>query len=492
MKKKTIALALLCGILIAAAASCGSEETKPAENTASAGTESAVEKEPDVLDFLPAGLDFEGRELVIYSCSPYGTSYGNEVSVLTGEYEAGDIVADAVYRRNVKVEDRLNVKLTDFFPENCNTHWEIITDDLYKTVMSGDGAYDAACASITEMYRAALSGCLANLLDVSSVDVTHSWWDQKQNAAMTLGKVQLFTLCGDINFLDNYATSAIFMNTSLVRKNDMTVPYEDVKAGTWTFEKMQGMLHNFFTDLDGDSKSTITDMYGFAANFGIVRRALSGLSATQIVLDAEGWPVVNDSERIESAVAMLADGIVNDRGFFNGHGDGKYAEIFFDGRCLMMEDNFSALVAAREQMEDDLTILPYPKYDEAQESYLSPINDCYCTVYGILTTADAETVGYVLEAMGAASVDTVTEEVINKNCMVKAVRDEDTADMIRVILNGNSYPLELICNWGDIQSLANTVGNTGKNNYMTQLAKKSAKVQAAIDADMELFRNPEN
>ncbi len=480
---------LLLASLLLTVMSCGDNngDTTDTKDTGNAnnGTDTAV---AGPLDFIPADVRYDGETITVLNTNVYENKYGNEVSVLKDEIVGGDIVAEAVYERNMQVSERLGVTIEDIAGEA----WDKWINDLAISIQADDNAYDAVCGAVLTAYRCIPQGYLFNLKEVSSIDLSHSWWDQKEIAGMTFLD-GVYTLAGDINFYDNYGAACIFFNVEMCKDNDMDTPYDAVRSGTWTIDMLNGMVKELYRDLNGDGKSDREDMFGLVSNAGVTRRMLYGLDQYEIYLNNDNYPVVNESEEISNALDAIVD-LMKTVGYYSSGGDGSYAEIFTDGRAMFSEDNLAYLIKARDIDAFTVSVLPFPKYDEKQESYCCTVGDSYSSVYGIPVTADVEMVGYVLEAMGVASVDTVTESVIEKNCMVKSVRDEDSADMLRIILDSAVYPLPMVTDYGrDIyHNVMIPIGISKSNVYSSKIASEKSKIEKAIADGLELIEELQN
>ena len=88
------------------------------------------------------------------------------------------------------------------------------------------------------------------------------------------------------------------------------------------------------------------------------------------------------------------------------------------------------------EMEDDYVILPFPKYDEAQERYLSYCHDDY-SVFGIpVSAASPERSFAVLELMNELSYRYVLPAYYEIALKDKYSRDEATSQMIDILYDG--------------------------------------------------------
>ncbi len=484
--KKTLLWLLLAAMLLSNTA-CGgtSDETTDAsgENVAE---ETVAEEVVDPLAFLPENLNYDGQTITImqghaYACNG-SNDYGNEVYYNFDDIEGGDIVAEAVYNRNVMVEEKLNLSIG----EAIGSGWDTWTTELSTSLTAGDNTYDMINGAFPTSFNAVVQGLVHNLKGVTGLDPSNPWWDKQVSDVMTFGE-GYYAVSGDINFYDNYSTNCYFFNYDLMKEYNLEIPYDAVREGTWTFDKMQTTIDNFYTDINGDGIAGREDIYGIVNNAGIVARATWGMGMNLIIKDEQGNYICNETEELFDVLSRIIDQVINNAGSFcdNENGGGGYAEIFTAGRALFSEDNFAYLIKARDAVEDHIGVIPSPKYDEKQEEYSCPINNAYCSVYTVSLSTDTASIGYVLDAMGAASVDTVTEAVIEKNCMVKATRDEDSADMIRIILDSASYPLETVTNWGDITTIMRQLGERGVNDYASTIASKKRLVAKYVENDME-------
>ncbi|MBQ3126179.1 MAG: hypothetical protein IJC15_03840, partial [Clostridia bacterium] len=78
-------------------------------------------------------------------------------------------------------------------------------------------------------------------------------------------------------------------------------------------------------------------------------------------------------------------------------------------------------------------IIPYPKYDEAQESYYSLVQDTASTTMIPITNSQIEATCAVLEAMSAENYRTVIPQYYEVALKVKYARDSQSSQMIDII-----------------------------------------------------------
>ncbi len=126
------------------------------------------------------------------------------------EKTTGDVITDAVFNRNMWLEDTFNVKISEY---QCFTYSEI-----KKAVTAGVTDYDAVMTGINRGCTLGADGLVYDLKEIPYIDLTQSWWDQGVTAGTSIGgKVYIAT--GDITIVDNDATWTLMFNKKLA--NDM-------------------------------------------------------------------------------------------------------------------------------------------------------------------------------------------------------------------------------------------------------------------------------
>ena len=140
MKTKTIFSLLLAAItLTSVLASCGGDSGESVVTTgadAAAETDTA-ETEETLKSLVPDGLDFGGEEIRIYS-APY---FETDTFMLHVDEETGDVVNDAVYKRNLALESKFNVAFTyeDTYQNGSGIDAAV---QIRKFVTAGSDDYD--------------------------------------------------------------------------------------------------------------------------------------------------------------------------------------------------------------------------------------------------------------------------------------------------------------------------------------------------------------
>ena len=459
-------------LLMLILAGCQDTPKTPDNESTPSGDTAAVVTEDPFLASLPDDLDFGGMEFCIGRSTTRSDS--NECTP-DAELTKGEIVDDAVRLRNSYVEDRLNISITSPADDICG--WTEFTSYIQPLIMAGDTTFDVFCANTYGLFQSSLNGLLLPMQDIETLDLGNPWWDTELISMSSFGSNTVYFASGAINYFDDYASSALLVNTKLCRENNLELPYQAVLDGKWTLDMFSEYCKSYSADLNGDGVYDEADAYGLICNMGIMSCFCSG-SGTQIVVVADDGSVsINQEERIFNVFDKLFEDIIDPGnnavcvverklGYDVGNA------LFPQGQSLFYVDMVSGIDAMRRKMEDDFGIVPIPKFDEAQTAYYSSYDTAHGTAYAIPTTQEEpDTVGYILDVMGFYSEDTIYPAVIEKNILVKGIRDEESAEMLDIIFHSKFYELG---QWGSfVYDELMGMCKTGTNKY----ASKSATIQ---------------
>lgn len=458
MKLKRILCAALAVLMLVSAAACSETPAEP-EDTGS-GTpavpadeavpggenqpageqaeEAAQEDRASVKDGLPE-LNFEGREF--RAAQQTSRTYEFYAEELTGEG-----TNDAVYNRNLTVEGRFGVKIVSVDYDSLSS----ITTDVATLAKAGTDAYEVVSHYAYRAYVPIHSGVYRNWLDVPNVDFTRPWWNALANEQNTINGY-LYTATGDVNISSLLTTYAIFFDVPVTEKYGITAEslYNSVYDGTWTIDHFIGLTSSIYEDSNGNGKRDDSDTYGFAAWPGISADAwLPAFDQPISEKDADGFPVAAImSDKTVSALEKMyhfyyeTDGGYGDVGSAEGEVD-----MFARDLVCFVPSVFDDAFTVYRYMDSSYGILPYPKWDESQEKYLTNSRDQY-TVIGIpifKPDGDLEFIGTVMEALSAESWRSVYPQYYDIALKGKYSLDRDTATMVDLVLAGRNYDFSFL------------------------------------------------
>ncbi len=469
MKKRLFSLILALLMTSSAFISCSDKDDETTENPNESESQNESEseaKETTWIDLLPSDIYYEDFSFNIGMSTPNDGMYTNECYIDPDDIEVGDIVAQAVYDRNLKTEDKLGIVI---YAETFGNDWTDTQRAITNLTASGDNPYSVYDISVTMSVNCAAAGLFADLNGVITLDLDNEWWDQVTREMYSLGSKNLFFINGDINYYDDYATKAIFYDQALAEEFELENVYDLVRSGKWTFDKFIELCQAVeMMGPDGYGDGTDGHTFGYVGMNNIIPFFMSGFGENIILINDEGEFSLNQTERCYDLVDLIFTKLtgagVNYTSLQGNNGDGEY--LF-----TTMQINE---VAGLRSREDIYGFVPYPKYDETQEKYYNQIELPWATVYSIpFDSKNIDQCGYILDVMGYYSQDTVYEAVIENSIYVKGIRNPDTAEMLDIIFNSRFFELAL-AGTNIYNGLMDMVG-TGTNTYAS-VAKRFDKI----------------
>jgi hypothetical protein len=163
----------------------------------------------------------------------------------------------------------------------------------------------------------------------------------------------------------------------------------------------------------------------------------------------------------------------------------------------MMEENralFSwirmRIVERLRGMETDFGILPLPKLDAAQPDYITHMNPH--TGAGIViprTAADLERTGMILEDLSAESRYTLQPAYYELNLQGKFMRDEESREMLDIILANTAYDIGYIYDFGNFAMTIVWYGRDVRTNHASQFERMEPRMARDIERTIEAYEN---
>lgn len=426
--------ALLLTVLMLASCASSPDETADENNSAVQNdtAEAAIseDEETELSDGLP-DTDMEGFTLTFYHHDQ--TWLGWALNTMEAEEMNGERLNDAIYERNVAIEDRFNCNLAF---QICQSR--ISTAEVDQLAMSADDSYD-----VVMLYDLDVATCFSSLYNWASlpyVQLDEAWWNPEASKMFNIGGVE-FSPAGNFSLSVISRAGGYVFNRDMLKQYGMENPYDAVKEGSWTIDKMYTMAGQCYLDLNGDGKMDTNDSYGIISSpKEQFLRALFGCEVFLITQDDEGYPVFSlygDEEKY-TKMQHIIDLSISTNGFLPGaapdiHGSApEYSGAFKNGRALFEVSNPKGLASTREY-EFDLGFIVCPKWDEVQKNYYSPSFGAEVPIIiKTLPASRTENVGMLLEAMAFHSNFNLIPEYTETLVKTKYARDAETAEMLQL------------------------------------------------------------
>ena len=483
MKKRLIALILVCLMTSPIVTSCSNGDSKdettpessaadPTDATETAETE--TETETTIYDDLPTG-SYDGH------CFNMLNVVSNYAYVLlTAEDITGEPINDAVYNRNVAVGDKLNVS----FSENI-VGWNDIGPAITNMVMSDEYTYDIVFDESQSCIKYPAKKQVLNLYDIPGLNFEKPWWDACAIDTLSIGD-SLYMANGDLHLMYGESAWVLFLNKNMLDKLKLESPYEIVKEGRWTYDKLYEMVSSAAVDLNGDGKMDSDDQYGLATHSDFSLVLLTSAGEQLISKNENNVPEFKElPEKVYDISKKVHDQFFDLNYVYQAYLTKSGVETsgivphFMEGKSLFLSEVLGHGKTLRD-MDDDFGIIPSPKYDEAQESYHTFVARSAQAMMIPITNRDLERTGVIVENLGAESYKTVRPAYYDVQLSGKVARDKDSIEMLDIIFEGRRYEMAYIFGANQLGSTYITATANG-----TELASQVAKLSKVLKKTMD-------
>ena len=488
--------AALLAFLMLPLAACANEAPDDAEITDTADTTVAevttAETAPaetarsDAKDNLPADLKLNGETITIMA--------RNSPTILNfdviGTDNSGEIVYDAVWERNRKISERLDVNL-EFIPSQ-STNLNDLKKEMQKVVMAASGDYDMFITSNNSIIQYGMISYLRVFNNAPYLDFDAPWWWTESMKDVALDGETIQYLIGDMLLNNILRASVVFVNKNIWEDNfgDPEKIYAMVDDNTWTLDKFGEYSKKAFKDVNGDGKADKGDIVGFYGNeYQTIDFFIVGSDVFIGARGDNGYVTLNPpSERAVTVVEKLINLFYNENAAMitPSSSEAEFVPGFSQGRCLFLPTQLTDVTRAEmRDMEDDYAIIPVPKYDETQENYITRITEASTNISVPLTVNEKKfaSVCAVLEGLCAESYRSVTEKFYEVALKGKYSRDSASARMLDLILSTGRKELsrEYSAQVNDIHRIFHFAVSEKNIVVASYFDSRIGKAQAALD-----------
>lgn len=490
--KKLLALLLAVLMLVPAMTACGGgENTETAPAAGETAPDETEQTETELRDDLPDGLKFTGETFTILSREDL--QWENEM--VTPEL-TGDIVNDAIYNREITVEERLDVAIDAFKTPGIWGNENAFFDKIRTAVQAGDSSYQLVAGYAYFVTALATEGIFTNLLGVNYLNFDQPWWNSNLREELTLYD-QLYFAGGDLSYTMISSMFGIFLNKDLQEKYAVEDLYAVVEEGRWTYDYLYSLAASISNDLDGSGTMDENDEYGLVIPRGNACDTFFAAYDQPLTAKDENGNIVlrmGDAKAIEVAERMMS--------FYNKTNPGVFAEEeksqedktwfkpFKEGRALLNVTTINYAVEELREVDFEYGMLPMAKYDEAQEKYQTLSQDAYSLFCVPLNAGDLDMIGAVTEAMAYESWKTVTPAYFEVAMKSKYSRDEASSRMLDLIRDGAMFNFGFV-NSSSCNNMMHIMRNVaaGNQGYATVFAAGEKSYQTALDKLVQAYKD---
>jgi len=497
-KKKSISsrlMLLLVGAVIVFFVGCDSKasknngETNLSDSPNDENAETTTGSTKYFADYLP-DKTYGGYEFRIVA--PEDGMY-DMVTAVNVEKETGDTIRDAIYKRNRTIEDRYDIR----FKQINATNWASLAGTFKKSTLADSDDFDLCMMISREAWASALTGMVVSVDKLPYLDISQPWYAHDVNNEITINN-KLYFAYSDECIVMFESTMCVLFNKKIVGDFALDDMYSLVKKNKWTIDKFFSLAKAVSADLDGDGEMTDTDRYGILSQFDSLYPCFWVSSGIKTVSKDENDLLVftGDGEKLYSVLDNLYQNLFGgEKIFFDTWNDkGKIKKYPFgmvddDQRrvsIMQFEDNLGLFfvtgvggIPALRAMETDFGILPFPKYDEAQQIYYSRVIDGWINCVSN-TARDLERTSIIMEALAVESKNITMPAYFETALLTKYARDDESQEMLDIIYAHRTMDMGDTFYMGAVRDIYMGLLNSKKNNFASAVEKATNSINKTL------------
>ena len=502
MKKILICAFLSAAMLFSCMANDDPANTDPENrqsediNDAQSAEVSENEARASVPDELP-GMDFGGYVFTI-STREEGQGSCEHTKDLVVEELTGDLLDDAVYNRTKTVEERFNITIE----AEASDHDDGSGETIRRSVLAGEQRYDMVIGHAVGLANIVTSGIFYNWYDVPYIDFDKPWWVKNATENLTVDGKSFFAV-SDLSYNSLDYTYCLLFNKRIFADFGIDIPYDKVRNRQWTIDYLSQITKDLYRDLNNDSIRDENDFYGYVSN------TLSAGATYTFAFDnpitkknnTGGFDIVFNNEKSANIIDKLYD--------FFWENEGSYViydyspqwrgvslwdfhwKIFSDGDAAVVTAMFVNAVKNLRDMEDDFGFLPFPLFDERQEKYQTYL-DLHGTLMAVPSNLEnPERTGILISALSAEGYKQVTPVYYDVALKTKFSRDEESAEMIDIILTGRTFDIGVQYDdfLGGSWYISNLLSANASTNFASYIERQEPRLQTRYDRIIEFYQD---
>lgn len=487
MKKNARFVSILLALLLLPG--CGGTTVVEEKTAPAVSTEETVEAVAEEVAYVYPEADLGGRTLSILNIDSY---WGMHID-LDVEETSGEALNDAIYERNRLVEEKFNFTLHDD-KYVSNNDLSGTTNAAKKEIQSGEDTHAVLYIRDDNLMNFHMENMLQDLSTFSELHLDEAWWDGNYNSVAQIGD-SILGAAGDAHLMGYDSSWCIFFNEDILKNNGLDMPYDLAREGNWTFDKLNEYVRAV-AQVDV-SQSDWTNggnaVYGLVTHLHAPDKFIFSMGNEYVTKENDGTlSFTIETEQfystVEKLAALLSDNTVTLQGNSNDFSEDKgYVYAFMNGYAAFLTAEVKTANNIRD-MEDTFGILPFPKYDTAQEDYRTPL------MYGLLvmtiptTNGNAEETAMVMDALAYEGSQSVVPVYFDNTVAHKGLRNENSVEMLEIMKYSRSADIAVVYGWNS--TLASTIQShifAGKTEAASVVAAQKSAITTEIEEFMELL-----
>ena len=486
MKGFISGILLFCILASLTACSNGSEPQVTDETTANNGNtsvETTVRKAPE----LPV-VDMGEYEFNILTQGWWNHSTLEITDVGVAE-QNGEVLNDAAYKRKSDVEDKYNCTINEM---NVSSGSSEVVDQLNTSVMAGDDLYGLALIRASHYNALINSGTLTDLTKIPYLELENDYYLNQSYDTLSIDGSH-YGIVSNLSTNQYLLIFCSYFNKVMLDEYKLGDMYDLVRDGKWTIDSMYEMSKLVAADLNNDGEFDSDDRYGTTYIIDVPEGLINSCGVRLAKDVGDGIEKTYRSETSLNRLQHIFDILCDKSVTFNIHSrvpssDVQRLEIsmFTDAQSLFsLAGGYYALQF--RNMKDDFGIIPLPKYDEAQEDYLSPVfSNIFPVTVVPRSNLNSEWTGILLEELSYRGYTELLPALYDTILTGKCARDDDSVEMLDMIFSYTTYDIGMIFDFGGVRTEIRNIFSELDGNFVSTFASIDSKVDANID---ELIRS---
>ena len=470
---------LLAALMLVSIVACGkgnSEETTTSADAAATTTSDAVTTTESPYDengylksSLPEDLDFGDETVTVLWWTDV------EKPEFIAEDVTGELINDAIYQRNVNVQEKLGVKLAwdstkGQYNDGVGAAYAQYVGNGFN---AGDTTWDLMAAHSRTIALTAMYGYCADLMELDYLDFDMPWWPEVMTETATIGKAMYF-VTGDVSINSIHMMYVIFYNKDIMNDRKIEDPAALVQAGKWTMEKLQQVTKDLYQDLDSSNTKNENDMYGFTSLNWHYDAIYYGAGLKQCDPDPDKLFVISPDYYSEKAINLsdyMGAWAATDDVYNNSS---NYAKTFTNGNAFMVMSRHKDVADAVVSGDFSYGIVPIPKYDENQERHITVVGNpvSFYSIYA--NSKNLNRSAAVLECWAAEAYRTTTPALFETTMKLKYSETSVESEMYDIIRAGIIFDIGRLFNT-DLSTMSDNWDNSVVNHTSWQSASAAYK-----------------
>lgn len=451
-------LLLVCAMLLGSLAGCADSNNN--QSTANNGTkEQSSGEDPSELydedgylkDQLPEGLSFN-KELDILCWNSVAKEFGCDEP-------DGTAINDALVKRDMAVEERLNVSL-NYLMDQVGTGSATETAHyitLVQQASQGGSPFDLVALYGRTAAMLSYQGYLQNLLNIdnSYLNLENPWWTGNLMEELVVNDC-LYIVSGDITPSIYEQPYTMFYNVSMVENLQVKDPYLCVKDNEWTMETFRLMTKDVTQDANANQ------LYGFVSSYYTVPSMMHGCGVRLMERNDDGELQLAESlfsEQTIDIVDDLQDWAQQDN-FLVQATSAEVRPFFQAGQALFLTDRVIECFNFVDTCTFKYSVVPNPKLTAEQDRYYTTL-DTQLTFWGTMkgfSQEDLTVVSAVLECLGSEGYRQTSPAVLDTCIKSRYAQSEQMSEMLALIIDSVYYDFGRIYSDSSTDWLCDRVG----------------------------------